>query len=65
MLVQYTHLSELSEAEQQRLKAFVIRQAFGDGPIIFEGKALQRTEVLTQKRIWENELRTSNRILLG
>jgi len=61
MLVQYTSLSSLSEAEKQQLKSIVSRIVLeGRKYIDFNGKYLAVHDLLVQKRIWENEARGVN-----
>ena len=67
MLIQYTSLSSLSEAEKQQLKSIVSRIVLeGRKYIDFNGKYLAVNDLLVQKRIWENEARgVSHRPLFG
>lgn len=58
MLVQYTPLSSLSEAEKQQLKSVVSRIVLeGRKYIDFNGKYLAVNDLMAQKRVWENEAR--------
>lgn len=63
MLIEYTHLSQLSAPELQRLKALVCT-SLNEGPMRFEGKFLSLAELNAQKQIWENEARTLKRMSL-
>lgn len=65
MLVQYTPLSALTEAELQRLRQQVGTRPI-QGHVLFEGRSLQGAEVAARQRVWEAEARGRGRqTLLG
>lgn len=67
MLVQYTHIKDLSEDQKQRLKTFLGGRILeGHAFMQFEGMALSTIEVGAQQKVWEAESRcTTRKILLG
>lgn len=66
MLVTYTHISELTQDQKQRLKAYLSHAVLeGHAVVQFEGMALSVNELRAQKRIWEQERQQSRQVLLG
>ena len=54
MLVQYTHTSQLTEDQKQRLKTFIGGRILeGHAYVQFEGMTLSVTEVKSLQNLWE------------
>jgi hypothetical protein len=66
MLVPYTHITELSTEQKQRLKTFLgSRILEGHAFVQFEGMTLSVNEVRSQQKIWEAESASKRQILHG
>lgn len=65
MLVPYTHISELTEEQKQRLKAFLGGRILeGSAYVQFEGLTLSVREVQSLQKTWESQ-NSTRKILLG
>ena len=65
MLVQYTPLSSLSEAEKSRLKLVLYRMVLeGRLYIDFEGKYLAVNDLLEQRQAWQQADNEAHRKIL-
>ena len=66
MLVTYTHISELTADQRQRLKTYLCHAVLeGHAVVQFEGMALSVNELRVQKQIWEQERQQNRQVLLG
>jgi len=65
MLVQYTHISQLTTEQQQRLKTFIGGRILeGQAYVQFEGLTLSVSEVRARQKTWEAESRQNTRQIL-
>lgn len=65
MLVQYTHITDLTEEQKQRLKTFLGGRILeGSAYVQFEGLTLSVREVQSLQQTWESQ-NNNRKMLLG